>query len=453
MAKTTVVGLFDNYKDAQSAVNDLEAAGFGHNDVSLVSNNADSSFGTHESAGSTGGLNAGGAARGLVGGAAEGAVLGGLTGLAASLALLLIPGIGPVAAIGPLAATLSGAGLGAAGGGIIGGLTGFGIPKHEAGVYSEGVRRGGTLVTVRTDESRADEAAGILDRYNPVDIDQRGSYYRSTGYSDYSDMAPHYTPEQIASDRAAYTSYATNYAATAPVTDYAATTTPATDYTATAPVTSYAATTTTPASTTIPTDTSRTVQAGETVTVPIVEEQLVVGKREVERGAARIRTFVTETPVNEQVTLREEHVTVDRRPVDRAVTDADMAFREGTIEVRERAEEAVVSKNARVVEEVVIGKEATQRTETISDTVRRTDVDVDQDMDSSVTTSNTGYATTGVAGAGTTGFTPTGVANSVPGIQTGGRDADGSPDSRGITEKIADTVTGDRIDDKTGKRV
>ncbi len=113
--------------------------------------------------------------------------------------------------------------------------------------------------------------------------------------------------------------------------------------------------------------------------LPIVEEELKVGKRTVERGRMRIYTKMTETPVEEQVQLREEHVNVERRPVDRAVTDADMAaMKEGTIEMTEMAEEVVVSKRARVIEEVVVRKEATDRTETVRDTVRRTDVNVEQ---------------------------------------------------------------------------
>lgn len=113
--------------------------------------------------------------------------------------------------------------------------------------------------------------------------------------------------------------------------------------------------------------------------LPIVEEELNVGKRTVERGRMRIYTRMTETPVEEQVSLRSEHVNVERRPVDRAVTDADMAaMKEGTIEMTEMAEEVVVSKRARVIEEVVVRKEATEHTETVRDTVRRTDVDVEQ---------------------------------------------------------------------------
>ena len=115
------------------------------------------------------------------------------------------------------------------------------------------------------------------------------------------------------------------------------------------------------------------------LTIPKVEEELRVGKRAVEGGGVRVRTYVEEVPVNEQVTLREERVDVERRPVDRAVGDADIdAFQEGTFEVRERSEEAVIDKQARVTEEIRVRKDVDQRTETIQDTVRRTDVDVEQ---------------------------------------------------------------------------
>jgi uncharacterized protein (TIGR02271 family) len=115
------------------------------------------------------------------------------------------------------------------------------------------------------------------------------------------------------------------------------------------------------------------------VTVPVVEEELQVGKRQVQRGGARIHTHITETPVQEQVTLREEHVTVDRHPVNRPASQADLqnALQDRTYEVTETAEEAVVAKQARVVEEVVVGKQATEHTQTVQDTVRRTDVEVE----------------------------------------------------------------------------
>ncbi len=120
---------------------------------------------------------------------------------------------------------------------------------------------------------------------------------------------------------------------------------------------------------------TRAANEGEAV-LPVIEEQLRLGKRTVEKGAARVSTKVTEVPVEESVTLREENVTVERRPVDRAVENAPAAFQEGTIEVTEMAEVPVVAKEARVVEEVVVGKNVTEHTETVRDTVKRTDVDV-----------------------------------------------------------------------------
>jgi uncharacterized protein (TIGR02271 family) len=113
-------------------------------------------------------------------------------------------------------------------------------------------------------------------------------------------------------------------------------------------------------------------------TVPIVEEQLNVGKREVRTGGARVYTHVTERPVEETVRLREEKVDVQRRKVDRPVTAADQAaFQERTIELTETREEPVVQKTARVTEEVTIGKEVRERKEKVGGTVRKTDVDVE----------------------------------------------------------------------------
>lgn len=123
---------------------------------------------------------------------------------------------------------------------------------------------------------------------------------------------------------------------------------------------------------------ARTTRDAE-ATIPIIEEKVEVGKREVERGRVKVRSRVEEKPVEEEVKLREEHITVDRRPVDRPADEGDMAaVQGGAIEMTERAEKPVVSKQARVTEEVTIGKQAQERTETVRDTVRRTDVEVEE---------------------------------------------------------------------------
>ena len=113
--------------------------------------------------------------------------------------------------------------------------------------------------------------------------------------------------------------------------------------------------------------------------IPVIQEELKVGKRTVQRGGVRVYQRVVETPVQEDITLREEHVTIERHPVDQAISpDQVPAFQDKSFELHENAEEAVVQKSARVVEEVVVGKEVSQRQEQITDTVRSTDVEVEQ---------------------------------------------------------------------------
>jgi uncharacterized protein (TIGR02271 family) len=119
--------------------------------------------------------------------------------------------------------------------------------------------------------------------------------------------------------------------------------------------------------------------ADKETTIPVVQEEISVGTRQVERGTVRIHTRVTEHPVEEAVRLREEHVTVERHPVNRPATAADLeAAKERTIEMTETVEEPVVSKRSRVVEEVTVHKEAREHTETVRDTVRHQDVEVEQ---------------------------------------------------------------------------
>jgi uncharacterized protein (TIGR02271 family) len=118
--------------------------------------------------------------------------------------------------------------------------------------------------------------------------------------------------------------------------------------------------------------------AGDTV-IPVVEEQLVVSKQRVERGGVRVFTHMIETPVEEQVVLREEHATFERHAVNRPVSESELSsLQNQSFEVHEMAEEAVVGKTARVVEEIHVGKESTERTQKIKDTVRKTQVEVDQ---------------------------------------------------------------------------
>jgi uncharacterized protein (TIGR02271 family) len=127
---------------------------------------------------------------------------------------------------------------------------------------------------------------------------------------------------------------------------------------------------------------------GEQV-LPVVEERLRIGMRDVSHGRIRIRSYVVETPVEVQVTLREEHVAIENRLADRALNDTDRAFQERTIEAEERGEEAVVPKRVRITEEIVVRKEAGQRTETVFDTVRETKVEVEDERGNRVSGTGT----------------------------------------------------------------
>ena len=113
--------------------------------------------------------------------------------------------------------------------------------------------------------------------------------------------------------------------------------------------------------------------------IQAAEEQLRVGKREVGGGRVRVRSYVTERPVEEQVELRQERCRLERRPVDREVAPGDAAFQERTIEAVERGEEAVVSKTARVTEEIGLRKDVERETKTIRDTVRKQEVEVEDE--------------------------------------------------------------------------
>jgi hypothetical protein len=172
---TTITGLFDTYDQGARAVSDMEAAGVPHSDISIVSNDP-----VHSSSGVSGAGT----------GATIGAVLGGGAGLLAGLGLLAIPGLGPVVAAGWLASTAVGAVAVGAAGGIVGALTDAGVSEEEAHVCAEGVRRGGTLVSARVDETRTDIVRGILAQHNAVDVEERGATYRSAGPERFKEDAP-----------------------------------------------------------------------------------------------------------------------------------------------------------------------------------------------------------------------------------------------------------------------
>lgn len=212
----TVTRLFDRHTQALDAVSSLETAGFKAQDISIISNNTDNWHGDHKhpdkaGAGPLGDRNGDGendVADGAGKGAATGGLLGAGAGLLAGLGMLAIPGLGPVVAAGWLASTAVGAAVGAAAGGATGGLLGAlkeaGHSDEEANVFAEGVRRGGTLVSVKVsgeDESRAES---LLQGHQGLDAVSRGEAYRSAGWSRFDEKAEPFTHEEISRDRALY---------------------------------------------------------------------------------------------------------------------------------------------------------------------------------------------------------------------------------------------------------
>ncbi|PWC34650.1 hypothetical protein TSO352_24580 [Azospirillum sp. TSO35-2] len=234
------------------------------------------------------------------------------------------------------------------------------MPHHDAQVYAEGVRRGGSLLKLRIDEDDVSRAMDVLERGNVVDVEERSTAYRNAGWTGFDETSDYYDERSADEERLRYSVGQTSVNTS--MTDKSLADERLTD----------AAT----AMRDVNAETTRTGTVEGEQQIPLVEEEVHIGKRTVERGGVRVRSYVVETPVEEQVRLRDETVTVERRPGGTAEIPAD-AFRERTIEVTETDEEAVVGKTAHVRETVVVRKDVEERAETVRDTVRRTEVEID----------------------------------------------------------------------------
>ncbi len=239
--------------------------------------------------------------------------------------------------------------------GFFGSIKDMLLPEEDRYAYAEGMRRGAVLLNATVDESQVTQASSVLEQSGALDLDAQEASWRQSGWTGY--------------DTAAHDKVRT----AAPVAPAA--------------------------------------MGGRTDdTIKVMEERLTVGKRAVEGGGVKVRAYVIERPVEAQVQLHEEHLTIERRPVDRPATAADASdFADKTLEARATREEAVVGKEVRVVEEIGLKKEVADRVETVRDTVRKTEVDVE---DAAATTRTAG--TTSVSGA-----TGTGVAGKATGAAAG----------------------------------
>lgn len=196
---------------------------------------------------------------------------------------------------------------------------------RDATKYTEAARRGNTILTVTVaDENRVEEISDMLDDCGAVDVDERAQQWQSSG------AAPAAGQPMLAGAVA-----------------------------------------------------GAGVGATDGDTLKVVEETMKVGTRTVQKGNVRVHRRVVETPVEEQVSLRDERASIERVKVDRPATESDLqsAFQDKSIDIQETTQEAVVSKAARVVEEIKVGKKATERTDTVRETLRHTEVDVDKGTD------------------------------------------------------------------------
>lgn len=301
----TVIGMFDEFAAAQRAVDELLTRGFDRADISIAGHGpaaglkADADLiqqkderreAMEESAKTGAGT-----------GAVIGTLGGGTLGLLAGLGTIVLPGIGPVIAAGPLIAMLTGAGLGAAAGAAVGGLVGaltrVGVPEHDAHFYAEAVRRGGTLVLVAAPEDRVRDAADALEECGAVDVDKRRAALEAEGFSEHDVAATPYSLADVERERTGYLAEA------------------------------------------------EAIIDQTEVVVPVIEEDLRVGKRVVDRGCVRVYTHLVEEPVEERVNLREQHAVVERRAVDRPLMAGDAAaFQDQRFEVVEYTEEPVIAR-------------------------------------------------------------------------------------------------------------
>ncbi|SFB61718.1 conserved domain-containing protein [Cohnella sp. OV330] len=305
-----VVGVFDSEQAVISAIEDLKALGYGSDQISVVSKNKKELKDIHEETGTK-------APQGIATGAATGGVLGGVTGLLAGIGLLAVPGIGPLLAAGPIAATLSGAAIGAGAGGLVGGLIGLGIPKEEAERYNEYVNDHKLLVIVDADTSRQGRVYDIFRRYGSLNAD---TYANLEGES----------RDDLVS--------AASGASTSSVAD--------------------------------------NVQDADTLRLH--EERLNVDKERVRTGEVSVHKDVIEERQTIDVPVQREEVVIERHAIQGEATDGAAIGKDETIRIPVSEERVEVTKRPVATEEISIGKRVVQDTEHVSETVRKERADLDR---------------------------------------------------------------------------
>lgn len=334
MAKK-LVGVFASEQDASNAIRDLQALGYDSNEISVIGKNRDDMESIQDETGTK-------APEGIATGAATGGLLGGVTGLLAGLGALAIPGIGPIVAAGPIAATLTGAAVGAGAGGLVGGLVGLGIPEDEAEEYNTYVKHGRILVLVESDEARESGIYDVFRKHHSLNA----NYYGMYGMDDTGAEADS-TTEAREPAGAFYQEIAT--------LDRLATE-----------------------------ERDRELQSGyrddglDDRTMRLREEQLDISKTRQTAGEVNLRKEVVEeqqtinVPVNREEVVIEKKVMHDEDPVSGPIGEDE------TIRIPLTEERVEVNKRPVVTGEVEVHKREVQDTEQVRDTLKREEARLDR---------------------------------------------------------------------------
>jgi hypothetical protein len=303
----TVVGLYDAREDARDTIESLFEAGFPRERISMATQHKSRKVTEEER-------------DRRADPPADQEALSGLSNLLIGLGTVSLPALGVIVAAGPLAGVLTGG----SNGGLVGGLVELGIPREEAEIYAEGVRRGATLILVQSDESQLNEARALMGRHHPIDIDRQSKGWRERGWQGYDSDGRPLDEREVEQERAG--------------------------------------------------DQEREIARD-------APERTAEGFRAEDRQGIRVRTYEVSQPIEEKVQLHHEHVNVEHLELDRDIGTADFALESGeeeVIELHETEEEVIIEKRPRVVGQVRIIKGVDAETEIIRETARRREVEVDR---------------------------------------------------------------------------
>ncbi|WP_138493632.1 YsnF/AvaK domain-containing protein [Paenibacillus pinistramenti] len=319
-----IVGVFTTEQDATNAIQDLKNLGYRAEDISVIGKNKDDLNDIHEETGTK-------APEGMATGAATGGVLGGIAGLLAGLGALAIPGIGPILAAGPIAATLTGAAVGAGTGGLVGGLVGLGIPEDEAEEYNANVKSGRILVMVDANEIQKNEVYSLFRDHHSMNSSH---YPMGTGTlnREEADIRKSETREPVF-----YQELATMDRPQDTITD----------------------------------------GTSQDRTMRLREEQLDISKTRQTTGEVNLRKEVIEQEQSINVPVTREEVVIEKKAVQDEATGEPIG-KDETIRIPVTEERVEVSKRPVVTGEVEIHKRQVQDTEHVSDTLKKEEARLEQ---------------------------------------------------------------------------